>query len=278
MYFVLIGTVIIIVFIVYIYKKDVDDEEKEEFEDSVKNELVQPEKSKEIILYFNTDLVKISFYSLDLFKYYGAKNIYKKIVVEKLYIDEPFHTSLVKLLQIFDKTQSWIKSKNTKEIRLKIRKKNGNFEEGTSFKVYSISEIIVDFLDNILEYFNRNLYSKEDQKNIILAALVWKIDLVEELKYIWIENLSDTGLREYLGKKILKHQDVNYDVFRILRMIENKHVNVQFVFKVYDNTLCSQQEYPYVSKGKEEYKKFNIDNLPNKNMKQLMSIDDVSVY
>ena len=127
MYLVLIGAVIIIVLIVYIYRKDVDDEEKEEFEDSLKDEIVQPEKSKEIMLYFNTNSVKISLYSLHLFKYYRAKNIYKKIADEKLYIDEPFHTSLVKLLQIYDKTESWIKSKNTKEIRLKIRKKNGNF-------------------------------------------------------------------------------------------------------------------------------------------------------
>ena len=278
MYFLLIGAVIITVLIVYIYKKDVGDDEEKKLEDSAKDEIIEPEKPKEIMLYFNTDSVRISFYSSHIFKYHRAKNIYKKIVVEKLYIDEPFHTSLVKLLQIYDKTESWIKSKNTKEIRLKIRKKNGKFEEGVSFKIHSLSDTVFDFLDNIFEYLNEKKYREKDQKNILLAVLIWKIDCVKELKHLCLENLSDAELRECLGGRILKEYSPNHDVFKILRMIEDKYEHIQFIQKIYDNTLRWQHEYPYVDKAEKNNESFSINHLADKNMKQLVSVDDICVY
>ena len=277
MYFIILILLASIIVFIYSNRKAVDNVDKViENEEEIKPKNV--EKSKEIVLHFNTNAIKISFYNFHIFQHFQAKKIYKKIVVDKLYIDEPFHSTFVQLLQIFDKTESWIKSKKTKEIRLKIRNKNADFEEGTSFKVYAVSEIAFDFLDNILEYFDTNRYSKKDQKNIILAALVWKLEYVKELKYLCEKNLNDIEFRECLAKKILKYHDESHDIFQILRMIECNHENLQFLFDIYNQSLKYQREYPYVFKGKEKYKRLNVDDLADKNMKQLIALNDFSVY
>ena len=276
MYFAILISLTSIIVFIYSRRKAVDVDKVMENEEEIQP--INIEKSKEIILHFNTDAIKISFYNLRIFQHFQAKNIYQRTVLVKLYIDEPFHTTFVQLLQIYDKTESWIKSKNTKEIRLKIRNKNADFEEGIAFKVYAVSEIMFDFLTNILKYFDETKYPKEDQENIMLAALVWKLGYVKELKYLCEKNLNDIEFRECLAKKILKYYDENHDVFQILRMIECNHENLQFLFDVYNESLKYQKEYPYVSKGKEEYKRLNVDNLVDKNMKQLIALNDFSVY
>ena len=273
MYITIIVVLIFATLIIYISKIDVDDEQEIEPDNCVQDQVTQPKKSKEIVLYFNTDMVRFAFYNVHILLNYQSRKFYKKVVVDDLAIDEPFHTTFVQLLQIYDHTGSWIKSKKTKEIKLKIRTKNGNFQEGTSFKVYSVSETIFDFLGNILECFDNYRYSKNDQKNVILAALVWKLNLVMELKYLCKKDLDVIEKRECLGKKILKHHEKNHDVFRILRMLEAKHENLFFVFESYEKALQWQQEYPYVQKDEEQYKNIRLENLVAKNSKQLISLD-----
>jgi hypothetical protein len=283
MYYYIAIAVIVLVVLFVIYKFNINDEQEIDSAESEKKEDIKPEKSKEVILHFNTDLAKFSFYNTDIFKNYRAGQLYKKVVVTKLFIDEPFHTVFTQLLQIYAHTHSWIKSSKTKEIRLKIRTKDAKFEEGISFKVYSISEIVFDLLENILEHFDKKKnkkkrYTKEDQKNIILSVLIWKLDCVKEFKYLCDKNLNDIKFRECLAKKILREYDENHNIFQILQMLEEGHKKVQFIFRLHDRAMKWQQEYPYVSKGEEEYIKINIDKLANQHMKNLMRVDSFSVY
>lgn len=273
MYIAIIVIFIFATLIIYTSKIGVDDEQEIEAENCIQDQVPQPEKSKEIVLYFNTDTVKFAFYHVHILLNYQSRKFYKKVVVDKLFIDEPFHTTFVQLLQIYDHTEAWIKSKKTKEIKLKIRTKNGSFQEGTSFKVYSVSEIIFDFLGNILEHFDNYRYSKNDQKNVILAALVWKVDLVMELKYLCVKDVDDMEKRDCLAKKILKYHEKNHDVFQILCMLEAGHENLLFVFESYKKALQWQQEYPYVQKDKEQYKNIRLEDLVTKNSKKLISLD-----
>lgn len=271
-----IAIIVILIFALIIYytsKIGVDDEQEIEPENCIQDRVPQPETSKEVVLYFNTDMVKFAFYHVHGLLNYQSRKFYKKVVVDKLFLDEPFHTTFIQLLQIYDHTESWIKSQKTKEIKLKIRTKNGSFQEGTSFKVYSISEIIFDFLGNILEHFDNNRYSKNDQKNVILAALAWKLDLVMELKYLCEKDLNCIERRECLGNKILKHHEKNHDVFQILRMLEARHEKLLFVFEAYEKALKWQREYPYVQKDKEQHKNIHLENLVTKNSKKLISLD-----
>jgi len=273
MYIAIIVIFIFATLIIYTSKIGVDDEQEIEAENCIQDQVPQPEKSKEIVLYFNTDMVKFAFYHVHILLNYQSRKFYKKVVVDKLFIDEPFHTTFVQLLQIYDHTEAWIKSKKTKEIKLKIRTKNGSFQEGTSFKVYSVTEIIFDFLGNILEHFDNYRYSKKDQKNVILAALIWKLNLVMELKYLCKKDLDVIEKRECLGKKILKHHEKNYDVFQVLHMLEMEHENLSFVFEAYEKALQWQQEYPYVQKEEEQYKNIRLEDLVTKNSKKLISLD-----
>ena len=271
----IIGLLVItlLLFIININKINIDDKQEIEAEKSVKDEVVQPEKSKEIILYFNTDFVRFTLFDVHFLLNYQSRNFYKRVVVDKLFIDEPFHTTFVQLLQIYDRTESWVKSEKTKEIKLKIRKKNGNFQEGTSFKVHSVSEIFFDFLGNILEYFDNVRYSKSDQKNVILATLVWKLDLVVEIEYLCEKYLNDIEKRDCLAKNILRYHEKNHDIFQILRMLEVGHENLLFVFESYEKALKWQREYPYVQKEEEQYKDIKLENLVTKNSKKLISLD-----
>lgn len=279
MYIIIIVILIFAISIIYISKTDVNDEQEIEPENFIKDQVVQPEKPekpekpKKIVLYLNTDIIKFSFFNVNVLLDYRSRKFYRKVIVDDLSIDEPFHTTFVQLLQIYDHTTSWIKSKKTKEIKLKIRAKGGSFQEGTSFKVYSVSEIIFDFLQNLIEHFDNSKYSKSNQKNVILAALVWKLDLVVELKYLCKKDLFDMEKRYCLAKKILKYLEKDHDVFQILSMLERKHENLLFVFESYEEALSRQREYPYVQKNKEQYSAIQLEDLVDKNSKKLISLN-----
>jgi len=273
--FIFLLTILFITYVIFVSigNKKREKIKKEMKEDEKKIQQTEIEESTEVVLYFQTDSIKISVYSSYTFRSFRVQNLYKKMVVKRLLIDEPFHTTFVQLLQIYDTTESWIKSKKTKEIKLKIRTKNGNFQEGTSFKVYSVSEIIFNFLDNLMEYIDNYKYSKNDQKNVILSVLIWKLDLVMELKYLCEKNLNDIEKRDCLAKKLLKNYEKNHDVFQILLMLEARHENLLFVFEAYEKVLKWQPEYPYVQKDEEQYKNIRLEDLATKNSKKLISLD-----
>lgn len=200
--------------------------------------------------------------------------MYEKVIINNLHIDEPFHTIFFRLLQIYDQTNSWLKSEHTKSLKLKIRKKDATFEEGISFKVYSVSEIAFDFLDNILQYLRSHRYLKKDEQTIILVALLYKINNVKELQYLCPNCREEMELRDCIVVKVLLNKfDKKSRFFSFLSMLENGDEQLQFINEIYKETLASQKEYPFVLKKNEDVKKFSLDCLVNEKEKKLISLD-----
>lgn len=247
----------------------------------IKNEMPEieqeiQEQKKEMVLYFNTDSVKFYFYDPNTFKSIMAVDLYKKIIVNNLWIDEPFHSNFVKILQIIDKNESWIKSKKTKELKLKIRKNNGNFEQGTSFKVYSLRDLSFQFLSEIFDYFRRHRSTKINIQNTLLASVLLNIHNVLELKH-WSENgLTSDESRLFLASKILENYTYKNEVISILDLIHQNHFSVKFILDIYGETIRWQREYPYVEKENKNIKELEIFYLKQEKSKILISLDTFS--
>lgn len=237
----------------------------------IENEVPAIEQKKEILLRLNTDSVKFSFYYPITFKSIAAKNLYKRIIVDQLMIDEPFHSDFVKILRLIDQSESWIKSKNTKELKLKIRKNNGKFERGTSFKVYSLRDLSFQFSSEIFEYLKRNKSTKIYIQNTLLAVLLFNIYNVKEIKYLCNKDLTDEELTLCLSSIILENYTYKNEILEILNLIQQNHSSVKFILKIYDEAVRWQQEFPYIEKEGQDINELDISCLLNQ--KKLIAID-----
>ena len=224
-------------------------------------------------MHLNTDSVKFYFYHPNTFQSYEAVELYKEIIVDNLWIDEPFHSTFVKIIQIIDQSKSWIKSRKTKELKLKIRKNNGNFEQGISFKVYSLRDLSFRFLSEILDYFRRNKSTNINIKNILLASALLNIHYVLEIKHWCEKGLTSDESRLVLASKILENYTYKNEVISILDLIHQNHISIKYILEIYGETIRWQREYPYVEKGNKNIKELKTLYLKHEKSKILISLD-----
>lgn len=234
------------------------------------------EQKKELVLYFNTNSVKFHFYHQSTFQSFLAVALYKKIIVNQLWIDEPFHSNFVKILQIIDQSESWIKSKKTKELKIKIRRNDGNFEHGSSFKVYSLRDLSFQFLSKIFDYFLKNRSTKIDIQNTFLASLLLNIRNVTEIKHWCEKGFTNDESTLFLANIILENYTYKNEVIHILNLIQQNHSSINFILDIYDETIRWQREYPYVEKENKNIKELEIFYLKQEESKILISLDTFS--
>ena len=227
---------------------------------------------RKIILQYSTDSIKHYFYNPSMFNSFMSNCLYKKVIVDQLWLEEPFHSTFVKILQIIDKSDSWVKSKRTKELKLKIRKNNSKYEQGISFKVYSLSDLSFDFTSNIFEYFKKNISTKKNIQNTLLASLLFNVNNVKEINHWCEKELTDDELRLCLVDIILKEYTHQNEVIHIFNLILKDDYSVQFILHIYNEVVRCQQEYPYVQKEKEELPTLDISYMEQENRKTSMPL------
>ena len=211
-----------------------------------KTVIVESEKKEiqqEVLLHLNTDFVKYNFYNLDTFYSRNASNLYTKLVVRTLWIEEPYHSTFVKVLQIINKTESWIRSNNTKIIKLKIRQNNGSFQKGTSFKVYSLSSISFEFANRVLTYFIKKRSTKINIQTTIFAVLLYHADKIQEIQYLCSDNIDISNVRGCLVKKILGKYQYKDEVILLLEKMEDRDASVIFLLNIYDEFIKFEREF-----------------------------------
>jgi len=270
--YILIGIIFIGIILFYLfYNNKVLEEtvkEKSKFEtQEVKEEV------KEVRLYLNTDHMKYYLYRPDDFYSPDAKKLYKNIIVDQLLVEEPFHSKFVQIVQLIDKSDAWVKSIKSKELKLKIRKSNSKFEQGTSFKVYALSSLSFAFVNSIFEYFRANRSTKKHVQNSLLASLLFNINNIKEIK-CWCENnLNENALTLCLANTILKNYIYKKEVINIIKLMQRSDQSVQFMTRNYTLTIQWQKEYPYVEKENQEVNRLEISYLNQPKTKYLISLD-----
>jgi len=242
LYFVLCLSAIFAIFIVYtrFFNKPIVKKDKKPVRSSYvvpKIDNVEPKPIKQIepIFYYEQSAVKYSFFDT----FYGqARDIYKYIIVDTLYIDEPFHTLFAQLLIFWKNNDDWIKSKKSKTITILVDGKKSK-----SFKVYSKQELVFYTVIKSFRYLQKENISKKNIQNTLIAILLF---------YIYDEKIINSFLANYEDSNI---------ILVMLSLVNDHNKDFDFIHNIFEQSKGYAEAYPYTDD--EDSQKDSIKYLPN---------------
>ena len=180
--------------------------------------------------------------------------MYVDIVLNNLWINEPFHSTFYKVLILFDKDELMIKDKNSKILTLNIRDQySNNMIVSKSYQVFSSKRIVkMTLLKALNEILN---FKKDDAQNIVLAICI--ITLQKSLHF------SNGKISNDSVDKLL-----TTNVKAIITMIQDKHNQLSFIEDSFLFAFLNTITEPYNDSEELSFVKIPA-NLPKKILTQI---------
>ncbi len=211
-------------------------------------------KETEIIYELQTHKVKYLIYDYSRNLTYEFRDLYIDVVLNNLWINEPFHSIFYKLLILFDKDELMIKDKNSKILTLNIRDQySNNMIVSKSYQVFSSKKILnMTLIKSINEIIK---FNKDDAQNIILAICI--ITLQKSLHF------SNGKISNDSVDKLL-----TTNVKAIITMIQDKHHQLLFIEDSFLFAFLNTITEPYNDSEELSFVKIPT-NLPKKILTQI---------
>lgn len=212
------------------------------------------EKEPEKIYELQTHKVKYQIYDYSKNLTYEFRDLYVDIVLNNLWINEPFHSIFYKVLILFDKDELMIKDKNSKILTLNIRDQySNNMIVSKSYQVFSSKRIVkMTLLKALNEILN---FKKDDAQNIVLAICI--ITLQKSLHF------SNGKISNDSVDKLL-----TTNVKAIITMIQDKHNQLSFIEDSFLFAFLNTITEPYNDSEELSFVKIPA-NLPKKILTQI---------
>lgn len=179
--------------------------------------------------------VMYEFYPLSGFKTVQAKQLYEDVVVKNLWIEEPFHTIFATLLRFYEDYDDCIKSENTNTINIKIVRTGKMVHV---YKVYLVQELVFTTVNDVYNCI-KNVYNQEDAKLILIATMLFKIDLLRSMSQIY--NTHDLSCENILPIKCKNWQNI----LQIIYQIRAGEEQYNFINTIFQNSKQIASEHPY---------------------------------
>jgi len=231
----------------------------------------QMKKKKEIFYQLNTDAIRLNLYQKSSFNNYIIINIYRDIVVDNYWINEPFHSEFSNLLQFIGNNNLWIKDPKSREIIMNVRDDDDRINKQISINVLALTEVLHAVIKEIYLSLKDKNISKYTVQNNILSASIYVLSEAGDMSFICqilgVAYLDKTSLRYTLANKIYE----NLTAKSKIKIVENHFLNSIDFTKIYDEVIFNAKKYPYTF-SKERPKKTEIRLLSHTPKKQLMSI------
>lgn len=221
-------------------------------EENISNDFIEKEPEK--IYQLQTHKVKYLIYDYSKNLTYEFTDLYVNIILNNLWINEPFHSIFYKLLILFDKDEFIIKDKNSKVLTLNTRDKYSNtMIVSKSYQVFSSKKILKITLLKALNEIIK--FRKDDAQNIILAICI--ITLQKSLHF------SNGKISNDFVDKLL-----TTNIKDIISMIEKKHHQLLFVEDSFLFAFLNTRTEPYNDSEELSFVKIPT-NLPKKVLTQI---------
>ena len=237
-------------------------------EDAAEIEEEQEAEIEEIFYELNTHNVKISLYPSSTFSNYKMQNLYEEIIVKNYWIDEPFHSSFVKILYCISENDFWIKSLKSKEIIINFRGLDDKELRDTALHVLDLREVLCDVVVEVDRYVHRIL-SKQDTHILLLGSMIYTISKCGNLNVL-IEKKEDdietwVALIEIFCSEFTEESKS--------KIIPTNNINLRLIEKVYNAVIEGATEYPNYL-GDNNFQKKEIKMLQNLQQKRLLTVRD----
>lgn len=207
----------------------------------------------------NTDRVKYFLYSSGVLKSFEMEKLYTTFVVQKGWIDEPFHSTFFRILLTLDDNELMIINPNSKILTLCMRDENEKMTQSKSYEVFSTNQILGSVLSETSnKIFN---FSKTNAQNITLAICI--IAIQKSTHYLQIEeplSMIDKFFADYENLEDVKHT---------LSLIEKESEQLLFIKEAFEDAQTYAYSYPYNDSGVTTKALEIASNLPKKILKQI---------
>ena len=229
-----------------------DESEEVTIEENISDDFIEKEPEK--IYELQTHKVKYQIYDYSKNLTYEFRDLYVDIVLNNLWINEPFHSTFYKVLILFDKDELMIKDKNSKILTLNIRDQySNNMIVSKSYQVFSSKKIVKMTLLKALNEIMK--FKKDDAQNIILAICI--ITLQKSLHF------TDGKISNDSVDKLL-----TTNVKAIISMIKEKHKQLSFIEDSFLFAFLNTITEPYNDSEELSFVKIPA-NLPKKILTQI---------
>lgn len=229
-------------------------------EEILNEEIIQEEWHKEDEEFYelNTDKIRYSLYNPESEGLNELSFLYKLVVIENLWIREPFHSKFYEFLVLINDNDSMIIDPLTKVITMNVRDKNNKVQRSKSYQVFSSKEIIMHMISYCM--YNMKGYGRHDKQNLIIS--IFMIILKQSIHYQSNENFQN------IINEMLKSYKYEEDVRFIMQLIKEADKRVSFIEDAISDAFIVLKTFPY--NDSEELKPLEIrEQLPQKLLQKI---------
>lgn len=203
----------------------------------IQEEIIREESYEEDEEFYklNTDKIRYSLYNPKLEGLNELYFLYKLVVVENLWIKEPFHSKFYDFLVLINDNDSMIIDPFTKVMTLNIRDKNNKVQRSKSYQVFSSKEIIMHMIPSCMDVMEG--YGRHDKQNILISIFIIILD--KSIHYQFNENFQNTV------NKMLKNYKYEQNVRYIIELIKEEDERVYFVQDSIADAFKVLKTFPY---------------------------------
>lgn len=205
------------------------------------------------IYQLNTHKIKYLIFNPDLLTYYGSRELYEKIVLQNEWLNEPFCSTVFKILMILDNDEFVIKDKNSRTIISNLRGKHNKMIQVKSYQVFSTLEIVKSFFLYAFVYIKQ--YNKNDGQDIVIACLLM---IISQSKHFETKQSID------VYNLYIKGYDRKSQIENILQLVQSNAKEFQFIHESLSHTFKMTYQIPYVENPDNSFELTRIPSLPFK--------------
>jgi len=233
-----------------------------------KKEILRIPKSEYFIKVGSCCKIKYNYYLPSTFNHAQTRALYANIIVSNIWIEEPFHTVFTSILKFLEENDDCIKSESTSTIKIKIAKTN---ESANAYKVYSVKELIFMTVDEVYRQIKTE-YNTKDIQIILLATLLFKINLLRSMSFVY-DDINDINCADIFLDKFENSKKVLYVIKQIMQETEQ----FNFVNIIFQNSKKFATEFPYEDSHESQKNLLTLSKYIPNIKKNLIDSDEFSV-
>ena len=243
-----VGTIFLFYYLYKIYKHNLEEVAKEKERLQKQNDLqialqnamneeiteeVEPEPEKFYEL--NTHKVRYALYNPSSEGLHELRAIYKLVVHDNLWINEPFHTKFYEFLMLINDNDFMIIDPYSKVITMNVRDKYNKVQTSKSYQVYSTKDIIKHMISYCMEDIAK--FNKKDAQNLLMSIFI--LSLKQSVHYL------SKDVPQNIIDRILKDYKEAPEIENIIQMIKDKNEQLHFMQQSLYNAFSVVDTFPY---------------------------------
>ena len=204
---IIVGTIFLFYYLYKIYKlyqEEVAKEKEEAQKPSLLQIAIQEALEEDLLYELNTHKVRYSLYNPNFQGLHEFNSIYKLVVHDNLWINEPFHSKFYEFLMLTNDNDFMIIDPYSKVITMNVRDKYNKVQTSKSYQVYSTKDIIKHMISYCMDDITR--FNKKDAQNLLISIFI--VALKQSVHYLSKDvpqNIIDKMLKDYKEALAIKN-------------------------------------------------------------------------